>query len=131
MKKIIGIIIIALTALIGCQKDNEPKEVTYFIQGFGDPYKVVFTYGDSSATKTQTVTPDGISDSWSYSFTALPGEIAYIYVESKEDISNSMHFITAILIDGKIYQKALSYDLTRVVGNDTVNTIKRSGTIPF
>ena len=131
MKKYMLLFLLTVIALAGCQKENDPKTVTYFIKGFGDPYKVVYAYGEGSATKTETITPNGISDTWSYSFSARPGEITYLYVESKEDISNSMEFTCSILIDGKTFQKALSYDLKRVVGSDTVNTIKRSGTVPF
>ncbi len=119
------------STLTSCQKDNDPKKVTYFVKGFGDPYKIVYTYGDGSKTKTETVDPKGISDVWSFSFSDMPGEITYFYIESKEDISNSMSFNASILIDGKTFQKAQNYDREIVSGTDTVKVIKRSGTIPF
>ena len=114
-----------------CQKENDPKKVTYFIKGFGSPYKVIYTYGEGSNTKVETITPHGISDTWSYSFSDIPGEITYIYVESKEDISASMSFNVSTLINGTTFQKALYYDRKKINGIDTVFYIKRSGTIPF
>ena len=119
------------STLTSCQKDNDPKKVTYFVKGFGDPYKIVYTYGDGSKTKTEKVDPQGISDVWSFTFSDVPGEITYFYIESKEDISNSMSFNASILIDGKTFQKAQNYDREIVSGTDTVKVIKRSGTIPF
>jgi hypothetical protein len=128
----ISTLTLALTlTLTSCQKDNDPKKVTYFVKGFGDPYKIVYTYGDGSKTKTEKVDPKGISDVWSFSFSDMPGEITYFYIESKEDISNSMSFNASILIDGKTFQKAQNYDREIVSGTDTVKVIKRSGTIPF
>lgn len=131
MNKYMIIIISLFIGLTACQKENDTKNVTYFIKGFTDPYKVTYTYGELSKTKTETVTPNGINSVWSSSFNAMPGEICYIYVESKEDIQNSMSFVTSILINGATFQQAKSYDLTRIVNGDTVKTIKRSGTIPF
>ena len=129
-KKILLLLVIIVTAA-ACQKDDEPKNVTYFVQGFGDSYKVVYSYGEGNATKVETVKPQGISDVWKFSFTAPPGEITYLYIESKEDISASMSFNASILIDGKTFQKALSYDKQLIKGSDTVYIIKRSGTVPY
>ncbi len=131
MYKNILLILITVLMTTACQKENDPKKITYFVQGFGDPYEVVYTYGDGSLTKKQNITPQGISDVWKFSFTAPPGEITYLYIESKEDISASMSFNASILIDGKTFQKALSYDKQLIKGSDTVYIIKRSGTVPY
>lgn len=132
MKKSILILVVLSLFMAACQKENDTKKVTYFVTGFADQYKVVYSYGENSKTHTETVDPSGSpAFTWDFSFDALPGEITYIYIESKEDISNSSNFNASILIDGKTFQKALSYDKTRIVNSDTVNFIKRSGTIPF
>ena len=127
----LALTIVSAIAFSSCQKENDPKKVTYFIKGFGDPYKIIYTYGDGSKTKVETITPNGISDTWSYSFSDIPGEITYIYVESKEDISASMSFNVSTLINGTTFRKALNYDRQKINGTDTVYYIKRSGTIPF
>jgi hypothetical protein len=130
-KSLILIIIISIFAF-ACQKENDTKTVTYFVKGFTNPYMVIYTYGDSIATKVDTIDPAGNgSYTWRYSFDAMPGEIAYIYVQSDEHIANLMNFNTSIIVDKKILQKAVSYDNTRVINGDTVSYIKRSCTIPF
>jgi len=133
IKTVFSIAIISFFIFIStsCQKENDPKKVTYTIVGFGDPYKVVYAIGDGSKTKVETIKPNGISDAWSYSFSEMPGGITYLYIESKEDISASMSFNAAILINGTTFQKASYYDKNRITSTDTVYVIKRSGTIPF
>lgn len=133
LPKVLIAIVIAFTIVFSfsCQKDNDTKKVTYFIKGFGDPYKVVYTYGEGSKTHVETITPSGISDTWSFSFDDIPGAITYLYIESKEDISGSMSFNASILINETTFQKALSYDRAKITPTDTVYYIKRSGTIPF
>jgi len=133
LNKIVIALVLAFTIVFAfsCQKDNDPKKVTYFVKGFGDPYKVVYTYGEGAKTHVETITPNGISDTWSFSFEDIPGAITYIYVESKEDISGSMSFNVSTLINGTTFQKALYYDRSKVTATDTVYYIKRSGTIPF
>lgn len=132
MKKYIILLVLSVLAFSACQKENDEKKVTYLITGFADSYKVVYTYGDGSQTIVDSIRPGGKKDSiWTYNFSALPGEIAYIYVESDEDISNAMNFNTSILVDNKIIQKAVSYDKTKITPTDTSYFIKRSCTIPF
>jgi hypothetical protein len=132
MKKHFIYLLFLVFAFSACQVENDEKTVTYFVKGFTEPYKVVYTYGEDSKTKTETIDPAGSIDyTWQYSFSDLPGEICYIYIESDEDISNSMRFNTSILINRKTHQKAVSYDKTTISGTDTVSTIKRSMTIPF
>ena len=129
MKKIL-VFIIAVLVLASCQKDRDPVEVDYLITGFGDPYTVSYLDVDGS-TKTIKVTPKGISDKWVYTFLADPGTPLYLYVKSKEDISNSMSFSFGLLVDGKYYQQAKNYDGSTVIMGDTVFEIKRSGVVPF
>jgi len=129
MKKIF-VFLFAIIVLASCQKERDQVNVDYRIQGFGDPYTVSYLDVDGS-TKTIKVSPDGISDVWSYSFLADPGTPLYLYVKSKEDISNSMSFSLALIINGKFYQQAKSYDGTVVIKGDTVHEIKRSGVVPF
>ncbi len=129
MKKIL-VFIFAVLVLASCQKDRDPVEVDYLITGFGDPYTVSYLDVDGS-TKTIKVTPEGISDKWVYTFLADPGTPLYLYVKSKEDISNSMSFSFGLLVNGKYYQQAKDYDGSTVVMGDTIFEIKRSGVVPF
>jgi hypothetical protein len=129
MKKIL-VFIFAVLVLASCQKDRDSVEVDYLITGFGDPYTVSYLDVDGS-TKTIKVTPKGISDKWVYTFLADPGTPLYLYVKSKEDISNSMSFSFGLLVDGKYYQQAKNYDGSTVIMGDTVFEIKRSGVVPF
>jgi len=128
---ILSLIIVFTLISTSCQKDNDTKKVTYFVTGFGDSYKVVYAYGEGSKTHVETITPNGISDTWSFSFHDVPGAITYIYIESKEDISASMKFNVSTLINGTTFQKSSNYDKARITPTDTVFVIKRSGTIPF
>ncbi|RLD67356.1 MAG: hypothetical protein DRI84_02640 [Bacteroidetes bacterium] len=129
MKKIL-VFIIAVFVFASCQKERDPVEVDYLITGFGEPYTVSYLDPDGS-TKTITVSPKGISDKWVYTFLADPGTSLYLYVKSKEDISNSMSFSLGLLINGKYYQQAKDYDGVFITPTDTVYEIKRSGVVPF
>jgi hypothetical protein len=129
MKKIL-VFILGIFILASCQKDRDPAEVDYLITGFGSPYTVSYLDADGS-TITRTITPNGISDKWEYTFLAEPGTPLYLYIKSKEDISANMSFNVGLLIDGKYYQQAKNYDGTLIVKGDTIYEIKRSGVVPF
>ena len=129
MKKIL-VFIFAIFILASCQKDRDQVEVDYLITGFGQPYSVSYL-NKEGATITKTIAPNGISDKWVLSFLADPGTPLYLYVKSKEDISNSMGFNLGLLIDGKYYQQAKDYDGSIVMNGDTLYEIKRSGVVPF
>jgi len=129
MKKIL-VFLFAIIVLASCQKDRDLATVNYSIQGFGDPYTVSYLDVDGN-TKTIKVTPNGISDVWVYSFLADPGTPLYLYVKSKEDISNSMSFSLSLKIDGKFYQQAKNYDGSTIINGETMFEIKRSGVVPF
>jgi len=129
MKKIF-VFVIAVFVLASCQKDRDPVEVDYLITGFGKPYTISYLDKDGY-TVTKTITPDGISYKWEYSFLAEPGTPLYLYIKSKEDISNSMSFNVGLIVDGKYYQQAKNYDGVFITPNDTVFEIKRSGVVPF
>lgn len=132
MRKIVFIILALSLVAVACQKENDDKKVTYFIKGFADPYKVIYAYGEANKTIIETVDPQSnLNYTWTYEFSAMPGEITYLYIESKENIVNPKTFLAAILIDGKQYQKASNWDNTVIVASDTLKYIKRSGTIPF
>ena len=130
MMKKIFVFIIAVVVLASCQKDRDPAKVDYAIQGFGDPYTVSYLNKDGG-TITTKVTPKGISDEWNISFLAEPGTPLYLYVKSKEDISNSMSFSLSLKVDGKYYQQAKNYDGKIVIQGQTYYEIKRSGVVPF
>ena len=129
MKKIL-VFILAIFVLVSCQKDRDPVEVDYLITGFGDSYTVSYLNPDGK-TITKTITPNGISDKWEYSFLAEPGTPLYLYIKSKEDISASMSFNVGLLINGKYYQQAKNYDGPFIANGDTMYEIKRSGVVPF
>lgn len=129
MKKIL-VFIFAVFVLASCQKERDQVAVDYLITGFGEPYTISYLDFDGS-TKTMKITPNGISDKWVYTFMANPGTPLYLYVKSKEDISNSMSFNMGLLLNGKYYQQAKYYDGKTVVMGDTVFEIKRSGIVPF
>jgi len=129
MKKIF-IFLFAIIVLASCQKERDLAKVTYSIQGFASTYTASYLDVDGS-TKTINISPDGISDVWAYSFLAEPGTPLYLYVKSKEDISNSMSFSLSLKINGKFYQQAKNYDGFMVIMGDTLFEIKRSGVVPF
>lgn len=129
MKKIL-LFVFAVLVLASCQKDRDPVTVDYFITGFGDPFTVSYLDANGETVSTK-VTPKGISDRWVESFDAEPGTPLYLYVKSKEDISNSMSFTFGIIVDGKYYERAYNYDRKVVIKGDTVWEIRRSGVVPF
>ena len=129
MKKI-ALFIVAVVMLAACQKDRDPAKVSYMITGFGDPYTVSYLDAEGN-TVTKTIKPDGISYRWTENFEAEPGTPLYLYVKSKEDISNSMSFSFGIIVDGKYFKQAFNYDRNMVIMGDTIWEIKRSGVIPF
>ncbi len=127
MKNLVLVFIALLVISVSCQKDGDPKKVSYMITGLSDNYSVVYIDADGK-TISKDVTPAGLSSNWTQDFTMDQGSPVYLYLKFKEDISSSMRFSMGIIIDGKYEYQAKYYEKT--IG-DTIFEVKRGGIVPF
>lgn len=135
MKRYIFLIAIIAVALTSCQKEDDVRKVTYLVTGLSSPFKVVYISEDDS-TMVDTISPTSISQKWTVSHYQKPGKPAYIYIEGTDVVGlqssvTQMKFNMSILVDNKIVQKALNYDILKYTTADTLFVVKRSCTIPF
>lgn len=127
MKKIVLIFIALLAISVSCQKDGDPKKVSYMITGLADDYSVVYLDADGKSVSSNVVS-DGLSSKWVKEFTMEQGSPVYLYLKFKEDITSNMSFSMGILVNGKYQYQAKYYEKT--IG-DTIFEVKRSGIVPY
>jgi gamma-glutamyl-gamma-aminobutyrate hydrolase PuuD len=127
MKNIIVIFIALLIVSVSCQKDGDPKKVSYMITGLADNYSVVYLDADGKSVSKE-VNSEGLSSKWTQDFTMDQGSPVYLYLKFKEDITSNMSFSMGIIIDGKYEYQAKYYEKT--IG-DTIFEVKRGGVVPF
>jgi hypothetical protein len=128
MKKIFLIIAVISIAFASCSKEGEPRQVKYFIKGLSDPFKIV--YQTENGMVTDSVDLVGNTTEWSYSFEAEQGDITYMYIESKENLDNTMNAFIGIMIDNQVFRQSKNWDGTKGPNNDIYYSLQR-GTIPF
>lgn len=112
---------------VSCQKDGDPKKVSYMITGLADDYSVVYLDADGKSVSSNVVS-EGISSRWVKDFTMDQGSPVYLYLKFKEDITSNMSFSMGIIIDGKYEYQAKYYEKT--IG-DTIFEVKRGGVVPY
>lgn len=112
---------------VSCQKNGDPKKVSYMITGLADQYSVVFLDADGKSISAN-VTPNGPSSEWTKDFTMEQGSPVYLYVKFKEDITYSTSFNMGIIINGKYEYQAKYYDKNT---GDTIFEVKRAGVVPY
>lgn len=127
MKNIVLIFIALMVISVSCQKDGDPKKVSYMITGLADDYSVVYLDADGKSVSSNVVS-QGISSRWAKDFTMDQGSPVYLYLKFKEDITSNMSFSMGIIIDGKYEYQAKYYEKT--IG-DTIFEVKRGGVVPY
>jgi len=127
MKNIVLIFIALLVISVSCQKDGDPKKVSYMITGLADDYSVVYIDADGNSISSSVVS-SGLSSKWVKEFTMDQGSPVYLYLKFKEDITSNMGFSMGILVDGKYEYQAKYFEKT--IG-DTIFEVKRGGVVPY
>lgn len=102
-----------------CEKDAEYKTVTYQITNSPSGFYVNYLNENAVITKDTVVTASA-ADIWTYSFKALPRDIAFVSAIYKDSASA---ILVRILVDGKVFRQGASK-------NDTITYVTVSGTIP-
>ncbi len=102
-----------------CKKEAEYKTVTYQITNSHSGFYVNYLNGNAVITKDTVVTASA-ADIWTYSFKALPRDIAFVSAIYKDSASA---ILVRILVDGKVFRQGASK-------NDTTMYVTVSGTIP-
>jgi len=128
MKKIFVIIAVISIAFASCSKEGEPRYVKYLVKNLTDTITV--TYQTPDGTVTEVIPFDNNKREWSYSFEAEQGDITYMYIESKENLDNTMNAFIGILIDNQVFRQSKNWDGTKGPNNDIYYSLHR-GTIPF
>ena len=114
-----SVLFLALFSLLACEKSNEYKTVTYQITNSPSGFYVNYLNENAVITKDTIVTASA-TDIWTYSFKALPRDIAFVSAIYKDSASAIM---VRILVDGKVFRQGASK-------NDTAMYVTVSGTIP-
>ncbi len=126
--RIITLVFVVLIIFVGsCQKDGDPKEISYTITGLSDPYSIVYLNA-SGKSISERITPSGSTMIWNKNFTMEEGSPVYLYLKFKEDISSSMSFNMGIIINGKYAYQAKYYEKNN---GDTIFEVKRAGIVPY
>lgn len=138
MKKIF-ILTIVLSAVIfaSCKTEREDVEIRYYLNAI-NPGIVMDTVTQEIITWKVNYYADGehhieeINSTdvkkWSKSIIGKPGDIAYMYVEFNEDITDNMAFSAGIQFERQLFKEARNYQLSQ---DDTLYTIKLAGTVPY
>lgn len=127
MKNIVLVFIALLVISVSCQKDGDPKKVSYMITGLADDYSVVYLDADGNSISANVVS-NGLSSKWVKEFTMEQGSPVYLYLKFTEDITSNMGFSMGILVDGKYEYQAKYFEKT--IG-DTIFEVKRGGVVPY
>lgn len=127
MRNIVLIFIALMLVSISCQKDGDPKKVSYMITGLADQYSVVYLDADGKSISSN-VNPNGPSSKWTQDFTMEEGSPVYLYLKFKEDITSSMSFNMGIIINGKYEYQAKYYEKNT---GDSIFEVKRAGVVPY
>lgn len=127
MRNIVLIFIALMLVSISCQKDGDPKKVSYMITGLADQYSVVYLDADGNSI-SGNVNPNGPSSKWTQDFTMEEGSPVYLYLKFKEDITSSMSFNMGIIINGKYEYQAKYYEKNT---GDSIFEVKRAGVVPY
>lgn len=120
MNRKILIIIIFITTLISCEKNDEQRNLTYRVSENESGFVVTYKNANGEMI-TETVDISSGEDVWEYSFKAQEGDIYYVSAIYK-DINTGIR--VQALIDGKTAgQNSSLYD--------TLLYVITSGTIPY
>jgi len=103
---------ISVFTLISCEKNTQPKNVTYEISRSISGFSV--TYKDASGELIkEKITTASAEDVWRYSFEGIPRDVIYVSASYK-DINSAIR--VRLLVDGKVYKEAATkYDTTMFV----------------
>ena len=132
IKKLGVLLIIAafgLTIFSSCEKDTDPRQVTYVVKGLTSPFQVAYVDGSGNTIQLDSVQ----TNMWTATTTAERGDIVYLYLRYRDDIGIGSNFQFRILINGKVYKEAFGKD--KDWATDPTFTfpyqIIRQGTVPY
>ena len=115
--------------LISCDKDNDDIKVQYVVKGLTKKFRVAYLNNEGKTVYLDSV----VNKNWSYSFTGHKGDLLYLFLRHQENVSYMTKFQFRIIVDGKIYKDAYTYDIDRgIVNKDSLRyEILRSGVVPL
>jgi len=122
-------ILFSLFLFISCEKDNNEIKVQYIIKGLDKKFRVAYLNNEGKTIYSDSI----INKNWTYSFQGHKGDLLYLYLRHQENVSYMTKFQFRIIVNGKIYKDAYTYDTDRgIVNKDSLRyEIIRSGIIPF
>jgi hypothetical protein len=125
-----GLIILSfIMALISCEKDNDEVTVQYVVKGLTKKFRVAYLNENGNTVYLDSV----VNKNWTYTFKGEQGDLVYLFLRHQEDVSYMTKFQFRIIVNGKIYKDAYTYDIDRgIVNKDSLRyEILRSGVVPF
>lgn len=157
-KKLTSLLLIfafGLLLISSCEKDTDPRKVTYLIRGLTSKFRVAYIDETGKTIQLDKIEPDSVKnvlnvynkvndstyvfereiqgDFWSVDLQADRGDILYLFLEYDDNVgmSTGEGFQFRILINGKVYKEAFGRDKELGIESDFKYRIIRQGNVPF
>lgn len=131
MKQIIsGILLsIGIIVFISCEKDTDPRDISYAVKGLSSEYKLTYVINGSNFSSIV------YGKDTSISFKADKGEVLYFDVKYKDDVDKMSGFSALITCNKTILKESYAYDM-KWADSATTNVpypfeIILSSTVPY
>lgn len=135
MKKIIFYTVVAIIAIMGfitvsCDKyEDQDKKVTYIIKNLNDTFILAYLNNEAKLVY-DTVKLADPTNGWKYEYIGKRGDLLYLYIRHRENVTMNNKFDARILIDGKTYRESYNY-MMKTADPKFPNQINMRGVVPF